>query len=398
MPAPLPRLSAASATEYIHESSFTPTGERRVGVEVEWVVHDRSAPGRSLDLAEVAAAAGDPSGYTGRLSFEPGGQIEISSRPHANSSSAVAETTADMAVLESRLGAAGLALSDAARDPWRPPHRVLHVPRYAAMESYFRRGGAVSPEAGPTMMCTTASVQANLALGSDPTEIARRWRNAAVVGPVLAAAFANSALGPDGATGWKSSRMASWFAIDPSRSGPVGAGADPAAAWAGYVLDARVMFVRRHEDDYVVLHEPLTFGEWIHEGHELGHPGIDDLAYHMTTLFPPVRPRCWLELRMIDMPGRRWWPVPLLVADVLLGADAVVARVSATGAGTRWRAAARLGLADPPLAAAARVCFDAALEHLCGHDADLVREYADRFVRRGRTPADDALDAAVMYA
>ena len=45
---------------------------------------------------------------------------------------------------------------------------------------------------------------------------------------------------------------------------------------------------------------PLTFAEWIEDGHELGWPTLDDLDYHLTTLFPPVRPRGWLELRMID--------------------------------------------------------------------------------------------------
>ncbi|MFN8104844.1 MAG: glutamate-cysteine ligase family protein [Acidimicrobiia bacterium] len=398
MPAPQPRLSAATATEYIGDTCFAPGAEALTGVEVEWILHDRGDPQRHLSLDEVTAAAGDPGAYAGRLSFEPGGQVEISSRPHKAAAAAAAETAADMALLEARAAAGGLVLSDAGRDPWRPPRRVLHVARYAAMERYFRGGGSHRPDAGPTMMCTTASVQVNLALGADTAEMARRWRNAAVLGPVLAAAFANSPLGPDGPTGWKSSRLASWFAIDPTRTAPVAAVGDPAAAWAGYVLDARVMFVRRGDDDYVVVHEPLGFGDWIRDGHDLGYPTEDDLAYHLTTLFPPVRPRGWFELRMVDMPGRRWWPVPVLVADVLLDADEPLERVAAVGAGSCWDAAARHALGDPRLAAAAAICFDAALERLGGADADLVGEYADRFVCRGRTPADEALDAAVAIA
>lgn len=398
MPAPQPRLSAASATEYINRTCFTPGAEARVGVEVEWVLHDRGDPRRHLPLDEVVAASSDPGGYSGRLSFEPGGQVEISSRPHETATAAVAETAADMALLEARAAAHGLTLSDAGRDPWRPPQRVLHVARYAAMESYFRGGGALEPDAGPTMMCTTASVQVNLALGADADQIERRWRHAARLGPVLAAAFANSPLGPDGPTGWKSSRLASWFAIDPTRTAPVGGRGDPAEAWARYVLGARVMFVRRCDHDYVVQHEPLTFDEWIRGGHALGHPTEDDLAYHLTTLFPPVRPRGWLELRMIDMPGRRWWPVPVLLADALLDADAPLDRAATVGDTSWWDAAARHALGDPRLAAAASICFDAALERLDGRDAELVGEYADRFVRRARTPADEALDAAVPIA
>lgn len=395
MPAPSRCLSPEIATEYIDDTCLAPGGARRVGVEVEWIVHDEAAPGRHLPLDEVTAAAGDDGAYCGRLSFEPGGQVEISSRPCADATAAVAETTADAELLEHRLGSCGLVISDAARDPWRAPRRVLRVPRYAAMERYFRGGGARGPEVGPTMMCTTASVQANLALGADAVEAERRWRNAAVAGAVLAAAFANSPIGPQGPTGWKSSRLASWLAIDSSRTAPVAGGT---AAWSRYVLDARVMFVRRAHDDYVVPHDPITFADWIEDGHALGHPTIDDLDYHLTTVFPPVRPRGWLELRMIDMPGRRWWPVPLFVADALLDDDAALARAATTGAESRWDAAARYGLADPRLAAAAAICFDAAREHLDGDAADLVDDYAERFVRRGRTPADDALDAAVAIA
>mgnify|MGYP000225654865 CR=1 FL=1 len=46
-------------------------------------------------------------------------------------------------------------------------------------------------------------------------------------------------------------------------------------------------------------------------GNEHGFPTTDDLTYHLTTLFPPVRPRGWLELRMIDGLPPEWWPVAL---------------------------------------------------------------------------------------
>lgn len=395
MPAPLPCLSEASATGYIVDTCLTPDTARTVGVEVEWIVHDRADPRRHLSLDEVVAAAGDGGRYRGRLSFEPGGQVEISSRPGTDADAVIAETAADVEVLEARLAACGLVLSGVGRDPWRAPRRVLRVPRYAAMESYFRNGGATGADTGPTMMCTTAAVQVNLALGSDVGEVERRWRNAGRLGTVLAAAFANSPLGPDGPTGWRSSRLAAWLAIDPTRTAPVGGGTD---AWPRYALDARVMLVRRGDDDYVVQHEPITFAQWIRDGHTLGHPTEDDLAYHLTTLFPPVRPRGWLELRMVDMPGPRWWPVPVLVAGALLEADALLDRVADAGADVMWDAAARFALTDPTLAAAAALCFDAALEHLDGDGAGLVAEYADRYVRRGRTPADDALDDAVALA
>ena len=51
-------------------------------------------------------------------------------------------------------------------------------------------------------------------------------------------------------------------------------------------------------------------------------PTEDDLAYHLTTLFPPVRPRGWFEVRYLDAQHPRWWPVPVvLLATAVDAAD-----------------------------------------------------------------------------
>ena len=78
------------------------------------------------------------------------------------------------------------------------------------------------------------------------------------------------------------------------------------------------MFVRADEHRCVVPARPLPFARWIHEGHELGWPTLDDFAYHLTTLFPPVRPRGWLELRVVDALPDAWWPVAVAVTTALL--------------------------------------------------------------------------------
>jgi glutamate--cysteine ligase len=110
--------------------------------------------------------------------------------------------------------------------------------------------------------------------------------------------------------------------------------------------------------------------------------------YHLTTLFPPVRPRGWLEFRMIDALGDEWWPVAVAVAATLLD-DAEAADVAARGrAHSRcWIAAARDGLSDPALRTAADACFTAVLEALprLGTDADTIAAAAsfhDRYVAR----------------
>jgi glutamate--cysteine ligase len=236
----------------------------------------------------------------------------------------------------------------------------------------------------------------NLAFGDD-ADVDRQWRVAHDLGPMLAAAFANSPFGDDGPTGWRSSRLAVWWEIDPGRTRPAAGEVGTACrtAFADYAFAARVMSVRQSDTLEAAQLAPITFSEWIDGGHELGWPTTDDLDYHLTTLFPPVRPRGWLELRMIDALPNPWWRVASAVTAVLVQDEALrepVERVVDSARGL-WIEAARDGLAHPALGAAARECFSAALAHLpdAGADAETIRateEYIDRYVSRGECPAD----------
>ena len=186
---------------------------------------------------------------------------------------------------------------------------------------------------------------------------------------MLAASFANSPFDTSGTpTGFHSTRLAVWAAIDPGRTDPAcrrpHAGAS--AEWARYLLDAPVMMIRVADDCSVAQREPLAFGQWITDGHALGWPTSDDVAYHLTTLFPPVRPRGWLELRMIDALPEEWWPVAVAVTTALLDDPDAAARARRATAPVRdrWRSASRDALADGALRAAALECFDAALDAL----------------------------------
>jgi glutamate--cysteine ligase len=138
----------------------------------------------------------------------------------------------------------------------------------------------------------------------------------------------------------------------------------------------------------------MTFREWL----TWGEPTLADLTYHLSTLFPPVRPRGWLELRMIDALPEPYWPVPIAVATALLDDPlaADVAMAATEPVAGRWTRAARDALTDPTLARAARVCFDAAHAALLRLDAGalawLVADYAERYIERGRCPADDLID------
>jgi glutamate--cysteine ligase len=156
----------------------------------------------------------------------------------------------------------------------------------------------------------------------------------------------------------------------------------------------------------------LSFRRWIRGGVPRP-PTQQDLAYHLTTLFPPVRPRGHLELRMIDaQPEADGWIVPLAVTAALFDDPAAAetayrtVKPLAETAGScpaprnpLWRHAARHGLADPELHAAAVICFAAAQEALPRLGASAAVEAAvagfiDRYVLKGRCPADDVLDPA----
>jgi glutamate--cysteine ligase len=215
----------------------------------------------------------------------------------------------------------------------------------------------------------------------------------------MVACFANSPLANGRPTGWCSTRMATWLGIDPSRTAPVSQGGGWADAWVDYTMTAKVMLIRRNHDDFVPIRNGLSFGEWMANGHELGYPTVSDFEYHLTTLFPPVRPRGWLELRYIDALPDPWWQVPVVLASCLVDDDdaSVVAYEAASRSEASWLDAARCGLRHPGLAQAGEICFEAALD-ACGRlgvdqtGIDLVARYRDLYVARRRCPADDRLE------
>jgi len=403
VPSALRQLSLDDVREAVGEPFWFPGSPCLVGVELEWLTFTEGDHSSRPDNSVLAALLGPlPAGSA--VTFEPGGQLELSSLPFPDVAATCAAAGADLAAARRAADAAGVRLVGMGADPVRPSTRVLSSPRYDAMEAYFDAAGP----AGRRMMANTAAVQVNVGLGPTPADARRQWRLASHLGPTMAAAFASSPLLYGRPTGFRSTRLATWWAMDASRTAPVDPIGDDDGpdAWAAYALAARVMLVRTDSRGFVPLVTPLTLAQWVAEGHELGRPTLDDVRYHLSTLFPPVRPRSgvdsggWLELRMIDALPDPWWQVPVAVFATLLGDAEAGAAAERAVAGTAhlWVEAARNGLASPELAASAAACFDAALAglaHTPGADglADLVAAYADRWVRRGRCPADDHLEA-----
>ncbi|MFD8720756.1 ergothioneine biosynthesis glutamate--cysteine ligase EgtA [Streptomyces sp. NPDC059629] len=380
---------------------------RTVGVEVEWLVHELRQPQLPVtsERLEAAYAALRTVPLGSALTVEPGGQLELSSPPAASLMECIGTVSADLDAVRTVLAERDLGLMGVGHDPWHTPRRFLREPRYEAMERCLDRTGT----AGRHMMCASASVQVCLDAGHEepgPLGHTRRWWLAHQLGPVLVAAFANSPLVGARPTGWLSTRQLLWMEIGAGRAGAPPLDGDPRASWARHVLDAPVMCVRRDTGPWEVP-DGLTFREWTRSG----VPTREDLDYHLTTLFPPVRPRGHLELRMIDaQPGDDGWIVPLAVTAALFddpeAAETAYRTVKPLAERAMslpaphnplWLDAARSGLGDPELHEAAVVCFAAALEALprLGATPEVVAavtEYLDRYVRQGRCPADDLLD------
>jgi glutamate--cysteine ligase len=192
--------------------------------------------------------------------------------------------------------------------------------------------------------------------------------------------------------------MRSWLLLDQTRAGAPCLDGDPVQRFVDYALAARVMLVRRSEDDIVALTDGLTFGEWLIDGHELGWPDLDDLAYHLTTLFPPVRPKGWFEVRTIDALPTPFWQVATAVTYALLTEPAIASDLHAALDGTAgaWADAAQLGLGHPAFLRSSIRALELAVEVLEQRAdttyAELVGAYLEHWVRRGRSPGDAVLD------
>ncbi len=339
----------------------------------------------------------------GRLTFEPGAQVEHSTAVHPSVRSALDDVAALELRLQGAFRAAGAVLAAVGLDPW---HDVADVPqqfaagRYVAQAAYYERRGP----AGRLMMRHTCSLQVNLDLGPEPV-LRERYLAANLLSPLLTATFASSP-GPAAV----STRAQVWQGLDPTRTGfPSGLaepGRDPRAVYAEAVLAADVMLFRTADGAFHPGLPCFSFATWMRDGHELGWPTLDDLDYHLSTVFFEVRPRGFLELRAGEAV-----PAPLRAAPVVLLSAALYderARGDILDAllphrhrlAELWRRAAERGLRDAEIAGLAARVWAAAVagaERLpvsfvgAAHLAATQR-FLDRYVGAGRMPADDVAE------
>ena len=233
-----------------------------------------------------------------RLTLEPGCQLEMSGGVHAGLDAARDElawflqsVTAVSEPLGLRwLGIGMQPLASLGDIPWLPKKR------YAMMRDYLPQRG----QRGLTMMKQTACIQVNLDY-SDEQDALDKMRTAMGLSPLVTALFARSPLTERRPNGFLSARAWAWRDTDPDRCGLLpfvfrdGAGFRDYLDWA---LDVPLFFVVR--DGTYLPGGGRTFRDWIRAGFDGLRPTQGDFETHLTTLFPEVRLKRYIELRGAD--------------------------------------------------------------------------------------------------
>ncbi|HZC94439.1 MAG TPA: ergothioneine biosynthesis glutamate--cysteine ligase EgtA [Mycobacterium sp.] len=389
--------SASAAARYITDTCLSDGPVGRVGLEIEAHCYDPAEPQRRPTWDEITEVLESLPAMPGEsvVTVEPGGAVELSGPPAPDAVSAIEAITGDQTVLRKAFAAAGLGLVLLGADPLRPTERINPGARYRAMEEFF--AASHTGAAGAAMMTATASVQVNLDAGPQ-AGWADRVQLAHALGPTMVAIAANSPLLSGQFSGWRSTRQRVWSQLDSARCGPIltVSGEDPGTDWARYAMKAPVMLVNSPEA--VPVTHRVPFADWA-DGRELlggRRPTRHDLEYHLTTLFPPVRPREWLEIRYLDSVPDAVWPAVVFTLVTLLD-DPTAAGIAAEAVqpvATAWDVAARIGLNDPRIQAAASRCVAAAAERAPAELHEAMQRLVDA-VERGRSAADDFADQVI---
>jgi len=264
----------------------------RVGVEVELIPVTATDAPQPVDPSVLVE--GFDAGFvaSARPSFEPGGQLELSPPPSGTVARLVGEVDRLLARAAAIAQQRGVRLEATGTNPYHSCAQVplrTPTPRYLAMQREFDRLG---PD-GRRMMRLTASLQINVDLLPGPAG-REQWLVANLAGPPLTAAFATPTVVGGRPPALPGARTRIGGGIAPRRTGYDGRHldvTDPVGAYLAFAAAAP----------------------------RLPIPETADPAYHVSTLFPPVRPRGgYLELRYLDaQPPHRIGAAVAAVAGLL---------------------------------------------------------------------------------
>jgi glutamate--cysteine ligase len=343
-----------------------------------------------------------------RITMEPGGQLELSGGALGTAAECAAALDAHVREVAEVARALSIRFIATGVRPFGTLEDVAWLPkrRYVVMREYFPRHGRDSRLAHQ-MMKLTATVQANFDYASE-ADAAEKIRTAYGVTSIVTALYAASPIAFGRPTGHKSYRAAIWLETDADRCGLLPFVFKPDFQFRDYVdwaLDVPMFFVVR--DGVYNPADKLTFRRFLAEGWRGTRATIADWEVHLSTLFPEVRLKRYIEVRGADagpMPMARslgaLWRGILEDAEARAAASALVA-----GHTFEEREALRRAVPGQGMGAtfgkrsvrelAVELCRIAAagLGRLPGGPADARLLEAPRaFAEAGRAPADDLLD------
>jgi glutamate--cysteine ligase len=329
-------------------------GERGIRVLLE-TLHDRFGWDLVTENGNVIALSRQDCPKGGAISLEPGGQLELSGAPLETVHETYEELRQHLAEVsevgaELGIGFLGLGFSPKWTLAETP---VMPKERYAIMMRYMPRRG----RSGLDMMFRTATVQVNMDFG-DEADMVAKMRAGLALQPVATALFANSPFTDGRPNGYQSYRAEVWRDTDPDRTGLLPFAFEPGMGFERYVdyaLDVPMYFVYRQQRYIDVA--GASFRDFL-AGKLTALPGerptLDDWADHLTTLFPDVRLKRFLEMRGADAgPFAQILALPALWAGLLYdkeSLDAVSALIRDWTVGemqTLRDVVPRLGLSTP---------------------------------------------------
>ncbi len=345
------------------------------------------------------------------ITLEPGGQLELSGKPLATIHETCAEFTQHYRELHAISQELGISWFTAGFHPWALREQLNWMPkgRYQVMREYLpTRGGR-----GLDMMLRTCTVQANFDYTSE-ANCGERLRVANAIAPVVCAMFANSPFVEGRDTGLRTARSTVWTDVDPARCGvPDFVWDAEGFAYERYVdwaLQVPMFFVKR-DGKYNPYH--VSFAEFMRDGFTAPdgthHVALwSDWVLHLSTVFPEVRMKPFIEFRSADAVPSKWLcALPALLKGLLYDDDAgartwaLFEGFDASERAQLWFDARHAALAEPrlqslakSLVALARTSLDRAnvLDDKGRTEARFL-DPLQTLVESGQTPADVALAA-----
>ena len=365
-----------------------------------------------MDAGNIIGLA-EPSGM-GAISLEPGGQFELSGAPLENLHQTCKESNQHLATLREIAEPLGIRFLGLGGSPKWTLAETPKMPksRYEIMTRYMPKVGTQ----GLDMMYRTCTIQVNLDFESE-TDMRRKMQVSLKLQPLATALFANSPFTDSRPNGLQSWRGDIWRDTDNQRSGLKEFCFSPDFGFADYVewaLDVPMYFVIRDGRYHDMTH--MTFRQFMAGAARSeipdGLPTLGDWANHLSTLFPDVRLKRFLEMRGADGgPWRRicalpaFWVGLLYDAVALDEAEAMTASwsydevavmrdaVPAQGISTPFRNTTLREVARDVLAVARNGLKRRAKFNRDGYDETSFLNTLDEVVARGTTSAQEMVNA-----